>query len=108
MSYDDLLTNTCTIQRYTEGAVDGYGNPSNTWAALHTDEPCRWSYPKNREIKIGAQVVIYDIELFLGNIDVTERDRVVLNGRTYEILSAAQRQDGEGGHHMECLLRTAK
>ena len=108
MSYDALLTNTCTIQRYTEGTADGYGNPAKTWADLHADEPCRWSYPKNREIKIGAEVVIAELELFLGDIDVTERDQVILNSRTYEILSAAQRQDGDGGHHVECLLRTAK
>ncbi|MBN1690448.1 MAG: hypothetical protein JW901_05465 [Dehalococcoidia bacterium] len=108
MSYDDLLTNTCTIRRYTEGAQDAYGNPSQTWADLHVDEPCRESYPTNREIKVGAQVVIYDIQLFLGNIDVTERDQVILNSRTYEILSASPRRGEDSVHHMELKLRTAK
>jgi len=106
MSYDSLLVNSCTIQRYTEGVQDDYGNPDKTWAVLHTDEPCRWSTPKNREIMVGAEVVIAELELFLGDIDITERDRVILDGRTYEVISATQRQGGD--NHMECFLRVAK
>jgi len=108
MSYDSLLVNTCTIQRYTEGAQDDYGNPAETWADLHVDEPCRYSEPKNREITVGAQVLIYDLDLFVGNIDVTARDRVILNTETYEILGVKDRQGMAASHHKELSIKVAK
>ncbi len=109
MAYLDLLVNLCTVRRYpAAGAQDAYGMPARVWADIHTNEPCRWSTPSNREVKVGAEVVLADLQLFLGDVSVTAQDRVVLNGLTYEILSASVRQDGVGSHHVECLLRTVK
>jgi len=108
MAYADLLINTCTTQRYTEGAADDYGSPVKTWANLIVATPCRWSTPSNREVKYLAEVVLADLQLFLGDVDVTAQDRVILNGLTYEVLSASQRQDGVTGHHMECFIRVVK
>ncbi len=108
MAYADLLINTCTIKRFTVGVVDAYGTPTKTWVDHLVDEPCRWSTPSNREVKVGAEVVIADLQLFLGDVDVTEQDRVILSGATYEILSAAERQDGVGSHHVECFIRTVR
>ena len=105
MAYADLLINTCTIKRYTEGAIDSYGNPAQTWADHLTDQPCRWSTPKNTEIKVGAEVVIVEKQLFLNDIDVDEQDRVVLGSDTYEILAVVDRQDGTADHHKEAFLR---
>ena len=108
MSFADLLVNTCTIYRFTEGAADSYGNPVKTWNDLHTDEPCRWSTPSNREVKVGAEVVIADLILFLADIDVTEQDRVLLDSLTYEILSVIRRQSSSTGHHKELMIRVIK
>ena len=108
MAYLDLLINTATTRRFTPGVIDAYGNPTKTWANFLVDTPCRWSTPNNREVKIGAEVVLADLQLFLGDVDTTAQDRVVLNGLTYEVLSAAQRQDGWGGHHIEAFLRVVK
>lgn len=109
MSYDSLLINLCDILRFTEGAQDAYGNPIKTWAIVYDDEPCRWSTPSNKEVKVGAEVVIADLQLFLGDgVVITEQDRVILNAKTYEILSASNRQNGIGNHHVECLLRTVR
>lgn len=105
MAYTDLLINTCTIRRFTEGAADVYGNPVKTWADHLTDEPCRWSTPKHTEIKVGAEVVIADLQLFLEDVDVDEQDRVVLDSATYEVLSVVDRQNGVGNHHKEAYLR---
>ena len=70
---------------------------------------CRWSTPVNREVKIGAEIVLADLQLFLGkDTDITEQDRVILGGVTYEVLSAADRQNGMANHHVECLLRTVR
>ena len=109
MSYDSLLINECDIYRFAAGAQDAYGNPVKTWNLLHDDEPCRWSTPKNREVKVGAEVVLADLQLFLGDVDITEQDRVILDtGATYEVLSAADRQDALSNHHVEALLRTVR
>ena len=108
MSYTALLINTCTIRRFTAGAQDDYGNPVETWADLST-ESCRWSTPVNKEVKAGAEVVLADLQLFLAaDTDITEQDRVVIGTVTYEVLSAADRQNGTANHHVECLLRTVK
>ena len=117
MSYDSLLINLCDILRFTEGVLpDPYGNLVKTWAVVYSDEPCRWSTPQNREVKVGAEVVIADLQLFLnrltlagGNMDITEQDRVILDsGATYEVLSVIDRQNGTANHHVEALLRTVR
>ena len=108
MSYADLLINTCTVSRYTEGAADAYGNPARTWADHLTDIDCRWSTPVNREVKVGAEVVLADLQLFLNDVDITEHDRVAISTVTYEVLSVVERQDSATSHHKECFLRTVK
>jgi hypothetical protein len=108
LSYDDLLINTCTIQRYTEGAIDNSGRPARAWADHLADEPCRWSKPKNNEIRIGAEVLVYDLDLFVGDIDVTNQDRVVLDSETYEILGVKDRQDISAAHHKELAIRVVR
>jgi hypothetical protein len=108
LSYSDLLINTCTVRRFTEGAADAYGNPVKTWADHLTDIACRYSEPKNNEIKVGAEVLIYDLDLFLEDVDVTVQDRVVLDSETYEILGVKDRQNGSGVHHKELAIRTVR
>ena len=108
MSYDALLTNTCTIKRFVEGAKDAYNRPTKTWPNHLVDEPCRYSTPRNREIKVGQEVVLIDLELFLRDVDVTVQDRVVLEGTTYEILEVRKRQDSVSGHHKELAIRAIK
>jgi len=108
MSFASLLINICTVQRFTAGAQDAYGNPAETWNPIHTDIACRWSTPKNREVRVGAEVVLADLLVFVNDIDVTEQDRVVLGGLTYQILSVVPRQNGTGGHHRELYVQVVK
>ena len=108
MSYDSLLIDTCTIQRFTEGVVDAYGNPTLTWADHLVDEACRLTSSSGREIKVGAELVIADYKLFLGDVDITERDRVVVGLLTYEILLVQSYADGIGDHHKQCWLRISR
>jgi hypothetical protein len=108
VSYTDLLINTATIRRFTVGAQDAYGNPVKTWANHLVNQPCRYSEPKNNEIKVGAEVLIYDLDLFMNDVDVTAQDRVVLNSETYEILGVKSRQNGTAAHHKELAIRTVK
>ncbi len=113
MSFECLLINTCTIERYAEGAADAYGKPAMVWADHLADEDCRLmaalsTTGSGREIRIGAEVVIADYKLFLGNVDVTEQDRVVIDANTYEILLVTDHQDGSDSHHKELAMRIVR
>jgi len=109
MSYLGLLINVCTTRRYPAGgAIDAYGAPARVWADYLVAQPCRLAVPTGREIKVGTEIVVTDFELFLLDIDITSQDRVVVNGITYEVLMVARRQDGIGGHHLECFLRCVR
>ena len=108
MSFDSLLVNTCTIERYTEGMADAYGVLARTWADHITDEPCRISYPRGRQIQRGTEVVPVEALLFLNEVDVTEDDRVTVDTVLYQILFVADRVDGFGNHHNELLLNRTK
>ena len=109
MSYLGLLLNTMTTRRYPAGgAIDAYGAPARVWTDYLVAQPCRLAVPTGREIKVGTEVVVADFELFVLDIDLTEQDRVVVNGITYEVLMVARRQDGIGNHHREAFLRTVR
>lgn len=114
MSFVSLLIDTCTVQRYTEGGADAYGIPTKTWAAHLTDEVCRLMAGTGRvsstgiEVRLEAKVVIASYVLFIGDVDITERDRVVIGSVTYQVLAVADRQNGVGSHHKECLMDTVR
>ncbi len=105
MSFTSLLNSTCTIQRYVAGAADAYGVPAKAWADHLVAQPCRLSYPKGKQLQTATEVVPITEMLFMAVVDVTEHDRVVVGGNTYDILFVATRQDGPGAHHMELDLR---
>ena len=108
MSYTSLLVETCTVRRFTEGSAGNYGNKALTWADHLTDEPCRLVASSGKEIKVGAEIVVADYELFLGNVDITERDKVIVNSITYEVLLVSNYVDGTAAHHTQCLLRISR
>lgn len=117
MSYTSLLINTCTVRRYTEGVADAYGRPARTWAdvAALTDIDCRFMAGVGRgflsagiEHQMNANLVTADYTLYLGDVDLTEQDRITSGGVTYEILMVADRQNGTANHHKECLIKTAR
>lgn len=108
MAYADLLINICTIKRFNSAGEDGYGNPTGTWDDHLVDEPCRLVAGAGKELKVGAEVVIADYKLFLGDVAITEQDRAIIDEVTYEILLVADRQDGVDSHHKECFMRTVR
>ena len=104
MSYSSLLINTVTVRRYIAGVADAYGNPAKPWADYLVAQPCRISYPKGRQVQRGTEVTPIEVVLFTEDIDVSEHDRVVVDGVTFEILFVATIQDGVSGHHLELSL----
>jgi len=96
--------------------TDAYGNPVIVWAIATGlgDEPCRLMSTGGRELKIGAELVIADYKLFLGDVTISEQDRVWVYAGTikgwalYEILLVKDIQDGVDSHHKECFLRSVR
>jgi len=108
MSYASLLIDTCTIERYTEGAADDYGNPALTWADHLVDEPCRLETAKGRELKVGAEIVVADYKLFVDTVDITEQDRLTISGNLYEILLVEDYANSLASHHKQIWLRISR
>ena len=115
MTFATLLVDTCTTERYTEGARDAAGAPAKTWADFLVDEPCRFQTGTGRgisragmEVRVGAKVVIADYLFFIGDVDLTEQDRIVSGGVTYEVLIVADKQDGVDSHHKECFIKAVR
>lgn len=108
MSFEDLLINTCTVKRFIEGAPDSYGVPVKAWSDHLVSQDCRLASSSGREIKVGAEVVIADYKLFIGDVDITEQDRVIVGSITYEVLLVQTYADSVGNYHKQCWLRVAR
>ena len=104
MSFASLLIQACTVERWTDGGQDAYGQPVKTWADHIVDEPCRISYPKGRQVQRGTEVVPVEAVLFVDDIDVTEHDRVTVDGTLYGILFVATYRDSANVQHKELSL----
>jgi hypothetical protein len=111
MAFADLLNQTCTIQRYTS-AEDDWGQPVKTWADYIEDEPCRVveveSNDRYAEILQGAKVVLADFEVLLGPNDITERDQMILDSNTYEILRVHDMYEYTNAHHTKLYVRRVR
>ena len=117
MSYTSLLVNWASVWRYPAGgAIDNYGQPAKVYAVVPalTDIACRIQPAKGREVVVGAEVVVADYKLFLGDVVLSEQDKVYVYWGTtpawyeYEILMVEDKQDGVNSHHKECYLRTVR
>jgi len=110
MSYTTLLINTCAIKEDTGAVADGYGHTTPSWTTVagYDEVACRLVVGSGREIYVGAEVAVADYKLFLGDVIITEQNRVTVDGVDYEILLVSDRQNGIGSHHKECWLRTVR
>ncbi len=108
MSYTSLLIQNCKVQRFSEGIADSYGNPTLTWADHLVDEACRLVAAPGKELKVGAEIVVADYKLFVGDIDITEQDRIVIGALTYEVLLVQNYADDTAYHHKQCWLRISR
>ena len=108
MSFKTLLNKTCIIRRLTAGAPDNLNQPTMTEADLATNVPCALMPQKtsNREVFVDKQVVISTHVLFLEKRDITEKDKVVVDTVTYDILTV--REPAGRDHHLELDLMRVK
>ena len=90
MPIETAYIHTLAIERTSAGALDDYGQPSQTWAVLAT-VPGLIQPKSAREVMLasqgGAAVSLHTI--FTGPTDVTTRDRIRKvpdDGRLFEII----------------------
>jgi hypothetical protein len=109
MGFNDLLVSTCTVRQYSSISADAYGQPVKTYHDHLIGQLCRLSGAQAREFKVGAEVVIADAKLFIGDVDISERDQVIVDGATYEVLAVIPIKAGTiENHHKECYLRIVR
>ena len=112
MSFADLLIDTATILEDTGAAPDGYGHVIPVWTDVVglVDIDCRLMATGGREIVVGAEVVVANYKLFMGDtiVAITERQRARIDSIDYEILLVEDKQNSLTSHHKECLMRVAR
>ena len=107
MSYASLLINNCVIERWVTLGPSAFGNPTKDWGP-HLTVDGRLSSANGRERQDATEVVQVDEVLFLENVDITEHDRVTVDGVLYEIVFVTDKQNGTANHHKELGLVRVK
>ena len=103
MSFNSLLCDTATIERRSvkQGEL---GEAKRKWTTLYSNVPCRVvELSANESVIQSREGVATTHRIFStdGYTSVTERDRVVTGGVTYDIISV-DRPKGFGSiHHVE-------
>lgn len=95
-----LLPDTCVIQRYTQTGTALNNDPIYIWATLATVK-CRISDAGGNESKEPNQAVITNPKIFLPVTDVTEKDRLLIDGDTYEVHVVYTIKGMAVAHHIE-------
>lgn len=81
MQFNSLVN----IERVSR-ASDNMGGWNEIWNVLHNNLPCRITWTKGMEkIQFQKDTHYSDANLFCRVVDVTEKDRVVYDSKTYEI-----------------------
>ena len=106
---DRMYNALMSVERKTAAAErDRHNQVVYTWGTIATGRPCRiegQAPPSNVESTptLGsAQVVTGGHTVFCGTgEDVTEKDRVVIGGRRFEVKFVNREPGGVTGHHFE-------
>ena len=104
MGIASRLRHSCTIERAAHGARDEYGVPAESWTTLRTVR-C-WYQPASRkeltESSSGG-ALREDGVVFMLPTDITEADRIVIDGTTYGIIDV---HDAAGkDQHYEVMVK---
>lgn len=95
-----MLPQRCTIQRQAATSTTPTGKTVGAFSTLASDVPCRmWGVGGTEQFTDATREVESRRMVFLPSQDVTERDRVVLDGHTMEVVSVESCADGRGIAH---------
>jgi|GEM_PF-4002304 head-tail adaptor len=99
MSFENLLNQLCSIQSKTDSQT-ATGQVSSAWVDKATNVKTRMVAQKNPQVfgTLGHYTVADFKFYFLTGTDITEADRIVLNGETYDVVIA---YPDSSGHHIE-------
>jgi hypothetical protein len=95
------LTTTADVLRPST-VDDTSGGQVRTMATVATDVPCRFSRvqvtPRETETTRGVRLIVYWRFTFAAGTDIRPTDRILTNGRTFEVVSG-----GEGNPSAACV-----
>lgn len=101
MSIMDLLNTTATVRRYSEGTRNALGEPARTWADASTGNPARLEGISGKET-MQPRVVEATHRVFMSSdASVGEADRLVIDGRTFEVVFVDLFPGGMSTSHIE-------
>jgi hypothetical protein len=106
MAFSDFLTQTATIQEYTETNQGGVSK--KTWSDKYTDIPARLSVNRG-SMKSGAEGIEKytnaEFTLYLQpNYGITERMKAVVDGEEYDIILVSKVRAKSEVNHLELQL----
>lgn len=112
MSIDGFYTLPVTVLRATAGTPK-YGNTTLDWTSPTSTATYGWLAQRGSTEPVAtgrSSIVITDQVLFLpSDTDVTERDRIEVDGRTYAVTGIPVRaRTPQGVHHLEVALRAVE
>ena len=101
------MNTTCTIQRVSQVA-DGAGGSTDTWSTLASNVACRImkaTIAAQTSEQVAADILrgkaLYYVTIPAGQ-DVTNKDRIVSGGRTFEVVQVAPGVSAETARHFVC------
>ena len=110
MSFEILMNRTAVVETPTETKTASMG-VSVSWATKHAIVKCRFWKMSGDERLLYASFrteVTHKMVCSARFSDITERDRVVLGGVTYDIEFVDSVDDSDRAHHMEIVLREVR
>lgn len=108
-TYSDLLTQTATIKRRVEGAVDDLGIPEESFTTVSTTAKCLIQQ-KSESVAIddkGREIISSHLCFMAYGESVQEDDLITIGSNTYYAISVDNDVAGQG-HHVEVYLRLVK
>jgi hypothetical protein len=104
-SFTSLLIHSCTIQGKTT-ALEGFEQVA-TWSNLYTSVPCRHDYERGVAVSGGGVRENRDDDVFFFNPDavIAEGNRIVHDGKNYDVLKVSKMYDSAALHHIEVTGR---
>lgn len=97
-----LFNQTATISRFSEGSRGAFGEPARTWATLST-VACRIEGVSGAERTRPQIVDATHNAFFAPGVDITEKDRITADSRTYDVVFVNRLPGGFANHiEVEC------
>lgn len=98
---DNLLIHTCSIYRRTQSGTSPSNNPVYMDTLVGSGVKCRLTSTSGIESETPHKAIPYTYILFTRHSDLNERDKVVIDSVSYEVLSIKRENDMTGFHHIE-------